>query len=287
MRFQVANAERMRINASGILLVGKTSGTAGNTIETNGRISAVAGSTGQPTFNCEGDTNTGINLPESDRIQLVTGGTEAIRIDSSQRVGTGGITSPAQNFVVGTTTNYDPPGLGNSNANFAILKKDASTAGNYGIITGVSSDGNVWSQVQRTDGTATGYNYYLQPSGGNVAIGVPQNHTYIPNLTVPLHVCKVRSGVGNVSDYLTHLAIEALGYAGSNYQLGCIDFNGGDTAGAHNPYARIGCSTMVGTNNQETGSLEFYVKAPNFGLSGTTHAMKITCLLYTSDAADE
>ena len=33
---------------------------------------------------------------------------------------------------------------------------------------------------------------------------------------------------------------------------------------------------MVGTNNQETGSLEFYVKAPSFGMSGTTHAMKIT-----------
>ena len=99
-----------------------------------------------------------------------------------------------------------------------------------------------------------------------------------------MHVCKVRSGVGNVSDYLTHLAIEALGYAGNNYQLGCIDFNGGDTAGAHNPYARIGCSTMVGTNNQETGSLEFYVKAPSFGLSGTTHAMKITGKADTSSA---
>jgi hypothetical protein len=94
-RFITNNTERMRIDASGNLLVGKTSGTAGNTIETNGRISAVAGSTGQPTFNCEGDTNTGINLPESDRIQLVTAGTEAIRIDSSQRVGIG-TSNPSQ-----------------------------------------------------------------------------------------------------------------------------------------------------------------------------------------------
>ena len=101
-----------------------------------------------------------------------------------------------------------------------------------------------------------------------------------------MHVCKVRSGVGNVSNYLTHLAIEALGYAGSNYQLGCIDFNGGDTAGAHNPYARIGCSTMVGTNNQETGSLEFYVKAPGFSLDGNAHAMKITGKADTSSAGN-
>ena len=220
------------------------------------------------------------------RLGTYNAGAESINLSlkDDTKIGTGGITVPQQNFAVGTTTNYDPPGLGSSNANFAVLKKDGSTGGNYGIITGVSSDGNVWTQVQRTDGTATGYNYYLQPSGGNVAIGVPQNHTYIPNLTSPLHVCKVRSGVGNVSDYLTHLAIEALGYAGNNYQLGCIDFNGGDTAGAHNPYARIGCSTMVGTNNQETGSLEFYVKAPSFGLSGTTHAMKITGKADTSSA---
>jgi hypothetical protein len=65
------------------VLVGKTSGTSGNTIETNGRISAGAGSNSQPTFNCEGDTNTGINLPESDRIQFITGGSERMRIAST------------------------------------------------------------------------------------------------------------------------------------------------------------------------------------------------------------
>lgn len=75
-------SERIRITSGGQLLVGKTSGTGGNAIEVNNRISAAAGSTSQPTFNCEGDTNTGINLPESDRIQFITGGTERMRIDS-------------------------------------------------------------------------------------------------------------------------------------------------------------------------------------------------------------
>ena len=72
----------MRIASNGAVLVGKTSGTAGNKIETNGRISAAAGSDSLPTFNCEGDTNTGINLPEADRIQFITGGTERMRIAS-------------------------------------------------------------------------------------------------------------------------------------------------------------------------------------------------------------
>ena len=73
----------MRIDNSGHLLVGKTSGTSGNKVETDGRVSAGAGSNSQPTFNCEGDTNTGINLPESDRIQFITGGTERLRIDAN------------------------------------------------------------------------------------------------------------------------------------------------------------------------------------------------------------
>jgi hypothetical protein len=207
-------------------------------------------------------------------------------IRDNGRIGIGEqVDSPGQLLTVATTTNYDPPGLGNSNATFSVLKKDGSTSGNYGIITGISNDGNVWSQVQRVDGTATAYNYYLQPSGGSVGIGIPQNHTYIPNLIYPLRVGKSRTGVNNVSDYLTKVAIDAIGYGGSNYQFGAIDFTGGDTAGASgNHYGRIGCSSMVGTNNQETGSLEFYVKAPSFNMNGDAHAIKITGKADTSSA---
>jgi len=186
------------------------------------------------------------------------------------------IDAPAQLLTVATTTNYDPPGLGNSNATFSVLKKDGSASGNYGMITGISNDGNVWSQVQRVDGTATAYNYYLQPDGGSVGIGIPQNHPYIPNLLYPLRVGKTRTGTGNVTDYLSKIAIDGLGYGGSNYQMAAIDFTGGDTAGkSGNIYGRIGCSSMVGTNNQEAGSLEFYAAAPGFAPTGSTHAMKI------------
>jgi hypothetical protein len=205
-----------------------------------------------------------------------------VRGDGNVGIGT---TSPSQALTVATTTNYDPPGLGNSNATFSVLKKDNVEGGNYGIITGISSDGNVWSQVQRVDGTATGYNYYLQPSGGSVGIGVPQNHTYIPNLIYPLRVAKQRSGTGNVTDYLSKISIDGMGYGGSNYQMAALDFSGGNTAGKSGvDYGRIGCSSMNGANNQHEGSLEFYVKAPGFSMSGTTHAMKITGQANTASA---
>jgi len=205
-------------------------------------------------------------------------------LDSSGNLGIG-TSSPSQALTVATTTNYDPPGLGNSNATFSVLKKDNVEGGNYGIITGISSDGNVWSQVQRVDGTATGYNYYLQPSGGSVGIGVPQNHTYIPNLIYPLRVAKQRSGTGNVTDYLSKISIDGMGYGGSNYQMAALDFSGGNTAGKSGvDYGRIGCSSMNGANNQHEGSLEFYVKAPGFSMSGTTHAMKITGQANTASA---
>ena len=293
-----AGNEKVRINGSGKVGIGtSTPGHKvhiyGGSAHTNLVISTADGYKAElrMTEDAAGTTHGGFIRYDGNgdyvRLGTYNAGAESINLSlkDDTKIGTGGITVPQQNFAVGTTTNYDPPGLGSSNANFAILKKDGSTGGNYGIITGVSSDGNVWSQVQRTDGTATGYNYYLQPSGGSVGIGIPQNHTYIPNLIVPFRVGKVRTGTGNDSDYLTKMSIDAIGYAGNNYQFGAIDFTGGDTAGASgNHYARIGCSSMVGTNNQETGSLEFYVKAPSFGMSGTTHAMKITGKADTSSA---
>ena len=69
-------------------------------LDVNGRIASVAGSTGTPSFHCRTDTNTGINLPESDRIQFITAGSERLRIDSSGRVGIG-TTSATQRLTVG------------------------------------------------------------------------------------------------------------------------------------------------------------------------------------------
>ena len=130
MVFKTNDTEQMRIDSSGHLLVGTASGTSGNKIETNGRISAGAGSSGQPTFNCEGDTNTGINLPESDRIQLITGGTERIRIDSSGRVS------------IGTTTTDRELKVQKSGDN-AVIAIVSGTSNLAGIVMGDTDDDDI------------------------------------------------------------------------------------------------------------------------------------------------
>jgi hypothetical protein len=71
-----------------------TGGTARLTTTTTGITSALAvdvplGAVGTPSITFTGDTNTGIYSPAADTLAFVEGGVEALRIDSSGRVGIG------------------------------------------------------------------------------------------------------------------------------------------------------------------------------------------------------
>jgi hypothetical protein len=140
--------ERVRIDSGGHLLVGKTSGTAGNLIETDGRISAGAGSAGQPTYNCEGDTDTGINLPESNRIQLITNGVEAMRVAANGfiAIGSTGVTTSVSG-AAGPTVRIE-------GANPEIIFSDnagtANQVANYYI-----NNQLIWFSPQKTGGEGT------------------------------------------------------------------------------------------------------------------------------------
>jgi hypothetical protein len=140
--------ERVRIDSGGHLLVGKTSGTAGNLIETDGRISAGAGSAGQPTYNCEGDTDTGINLPESNRIQLITNGVEAMRVAANGfiAIGSTGVTTSVSG-AAGPTVRIE-------GANPEIIFSDnagtANQVANYYI-----NNQLIWFSPQKTGGAGT------------------------------------------------------------------------------------------------------------------------------------
>lgn len=110
--------------------------------------------------------------------QIYTTGSEKMRIDSSGNLLVG--TSTTKNRLTVTAgSNTNAPTLGSAGGVAYFTNSDVA----YGLNVGTSaSDGHVWLQAQRTDGTATSYNITLNEAGGNVGIG-----TSAPNYLLHLN----------------------------------------------------------------------------------------------------
>jgi hypothetical protein len=107
-----------------------------------GQVVVNAGAAGTPTIAPTGDLNTGIFFPAADTIAFSEGGTEAMRIDSSGRVGIGSTSPAAKLDVVGAsgtdtiraavidsgTYQTSADFSNNVNANFQIRIKTSETS---------------------------------------------------------------------------------------------------------------------------------------------------------------
>ena len=84
MRFTAQNGstEFMRVNSTGVTITG-AAGISGQSTVAGGAASA-------PSYSFTGDPDTGISRPTSNAVNIVTAGTERVRVDSSGRVGIGG-----------------------------------------------------------------------------------------------------------------------------------------------------------------------------------------------------
>lgn len=80
-----------------------------------------------------------------------------------------GYSDPKTRLQITAGVNLNAPSLGSAtNAPLYVTNTDTT----YGLLAGTNaSDGHVWLQAQRTDGTATAYNLTLNEAGGNVGIG--------------------------------------------------------------------------------------------------------------------
>jgi hypothetical protein len=76
-----------------------------------------------------------------------------------------GLITPQAKLVVLNSSGTAIPSLGSHGGHLQLQN------GTFGLLSGVTTGGNAWMQVQRTDGTATAYNLILQPTAGSVAIG--------------------------------------------------------------------------------------------------------------------
>ena len=89
--------------------------------------SSVDGSAGTPAFTRSSDPNTGIFFPAADTIAFSEGGTEAMRIDSSGRVGIG-TTSPGYNVQVEGANNVAIAARTSGGENIFYIRADTDAA---------------------------------------------------------------------------------------------------------------------------------------------------------------
>ena len=199
---------------------------------------AGAGSATYPNFTFNGDTNTGMFSSGADTLQFTTGGSEALRVDSSQNVGIG-TASPSNILHLRSATPqiYIQSDDGND---ASIVFGDASDA-SRGQIKYTSSDEMVFLNNNLSE-------RFRIDASGNLGLG-----TTSPSSTVDSHGAKgttagIPSGIINATD-TTALA------AGNG---GAINFSGCyQTGGAKTAYASIEASKETATHNEYGAALVF------------------------------
>ena len=173
-----------------------------------------------------------------------------------------GFDIPQQNLAVSVGTNEVTPTLGVASGAFSILKNDSANSGSYGLITGLETSGNAWSQVQRVDGTGTAYHLKLQPSGGKVAIGTSWDHP-IGTLDVGGNVSLSTTGTGSrfvgfyqnvvsegVNDLKAFIEKNGNNFTISNQDDGVITIANNDGDGANRERLQIRNEGFIFENNK-------------------------------------
>ncbi len=188
--FRTGNAERGRFDSNGFFGVNVTPSAwqSGRSVVQVGAAAVDTGGSAQAVMSAnryfDGTNDKYINSAAATAYQQLNGthvwyraasGTAGNNISFSEnaRIDTSG------NLLVGTTTtknrltvtagaNTNSPTLGSAGGIAYFTNTDVA----YGLNVGNSaSDGRVWFQSQRTDGSATAYNITLNEAGGNVGIG--------------------------------------------------------------------------------------------------------------------
>jgi hypothetical protein len=207
------NNERMRITNTGLVGIGVAAPAA--KLDVAGQILGVGGAASAPTFSFSGDTNTGISRPTADAVNIVTGGTERLRVNSTG-VGIGTQVPTVELDVSGSISLQSDNNLTWGNAAYAAgvptisgktdsgfyFHPDGSTSG---VTLRILADGRVTVKKSSNSEFAT----TIVTSGSAIAIDLDD----ADNFNVTLNASAALSNPTNIT-------------AG---QSGCIVFTHGDS----------------------------------------------------------
>jgi len=187
-------------------------------------------------------------------IDFLTNSTQAMRIDTSQRVGIG-TTSPNGRLQVLNPNNQETvPAAGGGAVNGVVISNDNNL---YGLHLGSIGTGMGYIQQQRND-SATYYNLVLQPNGGNVGIG----DTTSPAKQLEIRNNTATAGTGGAELRLTR----GDSNVAAEDPIGTIEFYNTDADGAHvssfikgiaqETYGRQGALTIGTASTNSTDAIE-------------------------------
>jgi hypothetical protein len=289
------------INASAAIAGTKISPDFGSqTIQTTGVFSHAAGAVGTPSITFTGDLNTGIYSPAADTIAFVEGGVEAMRIDSSSRVGIG-TTSPGSRLEVGgeaaprvgiNSTGLGTPGLlfqgagttygsiiENTQSGELAIKAGASGQNSYFITFG-TNDGSEKARLDASGrllvGTSTARVRFFGANNQSAQFQLEGNDSFTAAgaITRNSNDADAPSLILSKARSTTYTAVQYVNGSTSDDKIGRISFQGADGTNLI-AAASIECfvDAAPGTNDMP-GRLVF--STTNDGASSPTERLRIT-----------
>jgi hypothetical protein len=246
----IVNAD---VNASAAIAGTKISPDFGSqTVATTGIFSHALGSAGAPTITFTGDANTGIYSPGADTLAFVEGGVEAMRIDSSGRVGIG-TSSPGTIFDV----------VGSGNPTLTIRGSDGAYTG----ILNIQAAGGGASSINATGG---GNALKLETAGTERARIDSSGRLLVGQTTTGLQAARSFSwqGSGEGTFYISHSSSDGSGdpfvrFGYNADQIGSIIQAGNTGIGLYsNDYLTLGSTNTERLRIDSSGNVGIGTSSP-------------------------
>ena len=202
-----------------------------------------------------GDTNTKFGFSAADTFQVQTAGTEAITVNSSQKVGIG-ITAPLHNLHIKPATAAETVLKIEAESGYdARLKLDTSSGGGAEARIDFEEDASIrgWISYTNNSGGTTDDMVFGTATSERLRIGATGLHSITATTYEALKITTNANGNNGPEVQLIHNSASPA----ANDCIGQLRFSGKDSAGNTDLMSRI--ETIIGspTSGQETAHLNF------------------------------